>query len=58
MTYNKTALRIKRGVSMTKTISTFIIIIACMTLLVGCNTMQGLGKDIKKAGKAIEEAAE
>ena len=43
---------------MTKKILVFILIIACMTVLVGCNTMQGLGKDIKKAGKAIEEAAD
>ena len=26
--------------------------------LVGCNTMEGLGKDIKKGGDKIEKAAE
>jgi predicted small secreted protein len=26
--------------------------------LAGCNTMEGLGKDIKKGGEAIEKAAE
>jgi predicted small secreted protein len=26
-------------------------------MLVGCNTMEGLGKDIKKGGEAIEKAA-
>jgi predicted small secreted protein len=25
--------------------------------LVGCNTMEGLGKDVKGGGKALEEAA-
>ena len=25
--------------------------------LAGCNTMEGLGKDIKKGGQAIEQAA-
>ena len=25
--------------------------------LVGCNTMEGLGKDVKKGGEAIEKAA-
>jgi entericidin A len=28
--------------------------IACLT---ACNTMQGIGKDIKKAGEAIEDTA-
>ncbi len=26
-------------------------------LLVGCNTFEGLGKDIKKGGETIEKAA-
>ena len=26
--------------------------------LAGCNTVEGLGKDIKKGGEAIEKAAE
>ena len=26
--------------------------------LAGCNTMEGLGKDIKKGGEAIEQAAD
>jgi entericidin B len=25
--------------------------------LAGCNTMEGLGKDVKKGGEAIEKAA-
>lgn len=26
-------------------------------VLLGCNTMQGVGKDVKKAGEAVENAA-
>lgn len=38
--------------------------IACLLLatlavaLAGCNTMEGLGKDVKKTGDKIEKAAE
>jgi entericidin B len=28
-----------------------------LTLLAGCNTMTGMGKDIKAGGQAIEDAA-
>ena len=28
-----------------------------MVALTGCNTMEGLGKDIKKGGEAIEKSA-
>ncbi len=27
-------------------------------LLAGCNTIEGIGKDVKKGGEAIEKAAE
>jgi predicted small secreted protein len=27
-------------------------------VLAGCNTVEGMGKDIKKGGEAIEKAAE
>ena len=30
---------------------------ATFALLAGCNTMQGIGQDVKKAGGALEEAA-
>ncbi|MDW5378455.1 entericidin A/B family lipoprotein [Halomonas sp. HP20-15] len=36
------------------------LILAALMLLValaGCNTMQGLGKDVEKVGSEIEEAA-
>jgi entericidin B len=29
-----------------------------VVVLAGCNTMEGLGKDIKKGGQKIEKAAE
>jgi predicted small secreted protein len=27
-------------------------------ILVGCNTVQGFGKDVKKAGEVVEHAAQ
>jgi len=37
---------------------TLVIALACAFVLAGCNTVEGLGKDIKKGGEAIEKAAE
>ena len=37
---------------------TLLIALFCTLLLAGCNTVEGLGKDIKKGGEAIEKAAE
>ena len=37
---------------------TILIALACAFALAGCNTVEGLGKDIKKGGEAIETAAE
>jgi entericidin A len=33
--------------------------IACIAVLglAGCNTLEGIGKDVKKAGEKVEEAA-
>jgi entericidin B len=31
---------------------------AVVLFLAGCNTMEGLGKDIQKGGTALEKAAE
>ena len=31
---------------------------AAAMVLAGCNTMEGLGKDVKKTGEKIEKAAE
>ncbi|WP_439655147.1 entericidin A/B family lipoprotein [Thermomonas alba] len=30
--------------------------LACTLLLSACNTVEGIGKDVKKAGEAIERA--
>lgn len=35
-----------------------LIALAAAFVLAGCNTVQGVGKDIKKGGEAIEKAAE
>ena len=34
-----------------------IVLIACMLAIAACNTVEGVGKDIKKGGEAIEKAA-
>ena len=31
--------------------------LACMAVLTACNTVKGVGKDVQKAGEAIEGAA-
>ena len=36
---------------------TLITLIATLFVLVGCNTIEGVGKDVKKAGNTIEDAA-
>ena len=33
-------------------------LVAMCVLLVGCNTIGGMGKDIKKGGEVIEKAAD
>jgi predicted small secreted protein len=34
-----------------------LLIASLLTLLAGCNTMEGIGQDIKKAGGVLEDAA-
>lgn len=34
-----------------------IAILAAAFVLAGCNTVQGVGKDVQKAGNAVEKAA-
>lgn len=34
----------------------FITIIVCALVLAGCNTVQGMGKDVEKAGEAIQKS--
>jgi entericidin A len=36
---------------------TGLVIAAIVTLLAGCNTFEGIGKDISKAGETIENAS-
>ncbi|OGA51693.1 MAG: entericidin [Betaproteobacteria bacterium RIFCSPLOWO2_12_FULL_62_58] len=36
---------------------TALIVALCALALAGCNTVEGMGKDIKKAGQTIEKAA-
>ena len=36
---------------------TLITLIATLIVLIGCNTIEGVGKDVKKAGNTIEDAA-
>ena len=35
----------------------FVCIILAALFAAGCNTIQGVGKDVKKGGEAIEKAA-
>jgi len=32
-------------------------LLAASLMLAGCNTMQGFGKDVQKAGQVVEKAA-
>ncbi|CAN5745056.1 hypothetical protein BH11PSE12_BH11PSE12_07320 [soil metagenome] len=31
-------------------------LVLCLMVLAGCNTVQGIGKDVKKAGEVVEGA--
>ena len=35
-----------------------ILMVFCMAVLTGCNTMHGFGKDVSKLGEKIEGAAD
>ena len=37
---------------------TALVIAACLLMLAGCNTVKGMGQDLKKAGEKIEGAAQ
>jgi len=34
-----------------------LLLVAAAAALAGCNTVQGVGKDVQKAGSAVEKAA-
>ena len=40
-----------------RTVTTFILLITSISLI-SCNTMEGMGKDIKTGGKKLEETAQ
>jgi len=40
-----------------KTVWTLLLVVVAALASVGCNTMEGMGKDIEKAGDSIENAA-
>jgi len=40
-----------------KKIALVLFVMAAVTSLMACNTVQGMGKDIERGGKAIEKAA-
>lgn len=42
---------------MTRILSLIFAVLA-VTVLTGCNTMQGFGRDVERAGEEIEEAAD
>jgi predicted small secreted protein len=35
-----------------------VLMIALLVAMTGCNTMEGAGEDVQKAGKSIEKAAD
>jgi len=35
-----------------------LLMVACFAGLAGCNTMSGLGKDVKKGGEKLEDSAD
>ena len=45
-----------KGLAMKK-FAFILFVIVSATSLIGCNTVQGVGKDISKGGQAIERAA-
>ncbi len=38
-------------------LKTLVTLMAAAWLLAGCNTIEGIGKDVKAAGEKVEEAA-
>jgi predicted small secreted protein len=41
---------------MKKICSILVCLVAGLFILTGCNTIQGIGKDVKKAGEVVEDA--
>jgi predicted small secreted protein len=43
---------------MRKSLALVVLLVAAMTLLAGCNTMRGVGKDVEAAGRTIQKSAD
>lgn len=43
---------------MKRRVAAFVLILFALAIITGCNTLKGFGKDIKKAGEAIEDASD
>ena len=43
---------------MKRALLTLLLLCVSSSFLVGCNTIEGAGKDVQKAGEEIEEAAD
>ncbi len=35
-----------------------LVLLACMVMLAGCNTIAGMGKDVQKVGEKVEQKAQ
>ncbi len=42
---------------MVRQIAFAMVLMFCMAVVAGCNTVQGVGKDIQSGGKAIERSS-
>jgi len=42
---------------MKRSIATLLLVVLSLVLLNGCNTMEGLGKDVEKLGQKIDQKA-
>jgi entericidin B len=34
------------------------VVLGCVLVLAGCNTVQGVGKDLEKAGEAVQKSTQ
>ncbi len=48
----------KMAKKLLKKCAVFLALILLTVMTLGCNTMQGVGEDVEKAGQAIEETAD
>ncbi len=42
---------------MIRQVAVAVLLTLCVTVLAGCNTVKGVGKDIESGGKAIERSS-